>query len=351
MALHRHSSRPRLRRGAGFVNVYPQHSAWDEPGPANLQFYDTCPQDRQDPSDILHGLRHNPKRISCKYLYDQRGSHLFKEITRLDEYYLTRTEMWILRRYANEILAHIGHCPILIDLGSVDGEKADVLLSSAASDTVYVPVDISKEALLQGATTVARTYPHIKVKAVCADYTQVLPIPRARQDARPVVLLYAGSSIGNFDPPDAVQLLRHFASRLRKGDGILIGVDMKKDPERLWKAYNDTQGVTAAFNLNLLERMNHTWGANFNLQQFEHLALYNEEAGRIEMYLKSKVQQTVHIAGIRVEFAAGELIHTENSYKYTIEEFRCLAAHAGWEPTQVWTDQANLFSVHYLRIP
>ncbi|ADG05985.1 L-histidine N(alpha)-methyltransferase [Kyrpidia tusciae] len=315
----------------------------------NLQVYDTHPAHTEDPAEVLRGLRQSPKTIHCKYFYDERGSRLFKEITLLDEYYLTRTEMSILREHAEEILELSGSAPCLVELGSVDGDKADILLASASEGTVYIPVDISREELWRGAAAVAEKHRHVQVKAVCADYTHFSPFWRSEENRKPVLLFYPGSSIGNYDPPEAIQLLRRFASELLRGDGLLIGVDTKKEKEVLWRAYNDARGITAAFNLNALQHINHTLGADFQIENFQHQAVYRESMDRIEMYLISRVEQRVHLAGQAIHFQAGERIHTENSYKYTVEAFQRLALEGGWEPVRVWTDPEGLFSVHYLR--
>jgi dimethylhistidine N-methyltransferase len=302
--------------------------------------------------DLLHevvaGLSRQPKVLSPKFFYDERGSRLFDAITELPEYYPTRTEIEILRRHGAEIARHLGHGSALIELGSGSPLKIRVLLDSL-QPAIYLPVDISAEHLRRSAADIARDYPEIRVEAVCADYSDGLRLPETPPEA-PRAAFFPGSSIGNFEPGPALSLLAAVAEELGEDGALLIGVDLKKDPRVLDAAYNDSQGVTAAFNRNLLERINREVGADFAPEQFNHRAFYDPRQGRVEMHLVSEREQQVRLDGRRFGFVAGESIHTENSYKYTVDEFHGLAARAGFTAEQVWTDDEHLFSVHCLRV-
>ncbi|HSN68884.1 MAG TPA: L-histidine N(alpha)-methyltransferase [Thermoanaerobaculia bacterium] len=297
--------------------------------------------------DVLRGLVASSKRIPPKYFYDDRGSALFDRITRLPEYYPTRTEIAILEEHAGEIAALLGRRWELIELGSGASRKVRILLDAATGAGTYVAIDISREALWMASNQVARAYPHVRVVAVCADYTQ--PLALARQDplARRVVF-FPGSTIGNFEPEQAVAFMRNVRKSLRPGDLFIVGADLQKAPSILHAAYNDSEGVTARFNRNLLDRMNRELGATFDPRQFEHVAFYDVREGRIEMHLRSLRDQTVRVAGVEVAFRAKETIHTENSYKYTRDGFRSLAEQAGFRARDVWTDEGKLFSVWVL---
>lgn len=297
--------------------------------------------------DVLRGLGADPKRLPPKYFYDDRGSLLFERITRLPEYYPTRTEIAILSSHAGELANLMGRQWELIELGSGSSRKVRILLDEASGAGAYVPIDISREALHGAASRIASGYPHVRVTAVCADYTQPLSLARQDPSARRVVF-FPGSTIGNFDPPQAGAFMRNVGRMLRQGDLFVIGVDLQKDPAVLHAAYNDASGITAKFNCNLLDRMNRELGANFDPRQFEHLAFYDMHRGRIEMHLRSRSDQTVRIAGSEIRFRAKETIHTENSYKYTREGFGGLAEEAGLAAREVWMDSQRLFSVWIL---
>lgn len=297
--------------------------------------------------DALAGLGQARKSLPCKYLYDDLGSWLFDQICELPEYYPTRTELAISRQYAAEMATACGPRTLLVELGSGSSTKTRVLLDHLREPAGYVPVDIARDFLRASAAALAAAYPALTVRPVCADFT--LPFaPPTVADARRTVVYFPGSTIGNFTEPEAVQLLRNIAGLIADRGGLLIGVDLRKDPAVLEAAYNDARGVTAAFNLNLLVRLNRELGADFDLERFHHRAIYDEHAGRIEMQLLPDRPQTVHIAGHRFEFAAGEVLRTEYSHKYTLEQFAALAAAAGLTVRQVWTDSAALFSVQYL---
>ncbi|HEY0567939.1 MAG TPA: L-histidine N(alpha)-methyltransferase [Xanthobacteraceae bacterium] len=298
-------------------------------------------------SDVLQGLSRHPKSLPPKYFYDHRGSELFEQITELPEYYPTRCELRILRDRASEIAQLFPYGGVLVEFGSGSSKKVRLLLQAATQLAGYVPVDISGEFLQQEAAQLRREYP-IAVLPVAADFTQPFHLPRG-VESLPRCGFFPGSTIGNFEPDQAMALLRH-AGRVLGRDAILIvGVDLVKDIEVLQRAYNDAQGVTAAFNLNLLKRINRELGADFDFSKFEHRAFYNREHHRIEMHLASLCRQRVRACGQMIEFLAGETIHTENSYKYTVPSFAALARDAGWSPVEVWTDPDRCFSVHALK--
>jgi dimethylhistidine N-methyltransferase len=300
--------------------------------------------------DLLAGLTAPAKRIPCKYFYDERGSRLFDLICEVPEYYPTRAEMEILATRGREIAAAVGPDAALVEFGAGSARKVRLLLDRLCRPAAYVAIDISREHLLRAAGALARDYPRLPVAAVVADYMRPLELPDMvrRGGARPVVF-FPGSTVGNLDPPEAVAFLRRVAEGT--GGGLLIGVDLKKDAGILNAAYNDARGVTAAFNLNLLLRANREVGAGFDLRAFAHRAFYERDKGRIEMHLVSRRAQVVDIGGLGIRFSAGETIHTENSYKYAVDEFREMAGAAGWTPRAVWTDAGGLFSLHYLEAP
>jgi dimethylhistidine N-methyltransferase len=313
-------------------------------------FYDLAPGEESFRDAVLAGLGRARKRIPCKFFYDARGSALFEEICRLPEYYPTRTEIAILEDNSADIAAHMGpHCR-LIEFGSGASQKVRILLQALDRPAAYVPVDISGEQLRDAAISLAEDFPTVPVVAVCADYTRPFPLPKLPGAGGKRVGFFPGSTIGNFEPDAAVAFLANYARILGAGGEMLIGVDLKKDPEILDAAYNDRAGVTAAFNLNLLERINRELDGDLDLDRFEHVAFYNQVEGRVEIYIRSLADQQARIAGKRFHFARDELIHTEDSYKYAVREFRALAAQGGFRPVDTWTDPAELFSVHYFRL-
>lgn len=297
--------------------------------------------------DVVRGLLATAKNIPPKYFYDERGSALFDQITRQPEYYPTRTEIAILEERAEEAAALLGRRWELIELGSGSSRKVRIILDAATGVGAYVPIEISREALRAASNQIARAYPHIRVIAVCADYTQ--PLALARQDplARRVVF-FPGSTIGNFEPAQAITFMKNVRKSLRRGDLFIVGADLQKAPSVLHAAYNDAAGVTARFNINLLDRMNRELGATFDPRQFEHVAFYDARQGRIEMHLRSLREQTVRVGGIEVSFRRTETIHTENSYKYTRDGFNAMVEEAGFRARDVWTDEGKLFSVWIL---
>ncbi|MDH3214673.1 MAG: L-histidine N(alpha)-methyltransferase [Candidatus Krumholzibacteria bacterium] len=314
-----------------------------------LKVRDFAPETDSFLQEVITGLRKPVREIPSKFLYDERGSRLFDEITRLDEYYPTRTEIMILQRYIGEIVECIGHGSMLIEYGSGSSEKTRILLNHLPDLAAYVPIDISKEHLTRSAQDIAEKYPHLEVLPVAADYNDSsFRLPSSSKTVSHRVVYYPGSTIGNFHPPEAVAFLRRIAFLCGSGGGLLLGVDLKKDPAILHDAYNDRDGVTAEFNLNLLKRINDELDCDFQLDQWRHRAIYNKEAGRIEMHVVSLCKQAVHLNGAVIEFEEGDSIWTESSYKYTVEEFDTIAARGGFEVEKVWTDPEDLFSVQYL---
>jgi L-histidine N-alpha-methyltransferase len=312
----------------------------------NLHDYEPTLAD--DRAQVLAGLREPQKRISPKYFYDQRGSQLFDRICELPEYYPTRTELAIMRAEASAIADAVGERACLIEFGSGSSVKIRLLLQSLRRLVAYVPVDISREHLLAAARGLARDFPGIETLPVCADFTQPFALPETRRAVARRVAWFPGSTIGNFEPAQALALLQVIRGQVDDQGGLLIGVDLQKDTATLERAYNDAAGVTAEFNLNLLRRLNRELGGNFDLHAFRHRAIYNREHGRIEMYLVSQRAQQVRVGGTTLEFAEGERILTEYSHKFTLAGFAAMAAQAGFEVQQVWTDADALFSVQYL---
>lgn len=298
--------------------------------------------------EVLGGLSRSPKTIDCKYFYDEAGSELFDRICELEEYYPTRTELAIMRRNAAEMASRLGPRLMLIEYGSGSGLKTPLLLDALDAPVAYLPIDISPAPLQASARRLAQRYPRLDILPLCADYTGPVTLPPTRAVPRRRAVYFPGSTIGNFPPPEARVFLQRIAATCGAGGALLIGVDLVKDRQVLHRAYNDAQGVTAAFNLNLLVRFNRELGADFDVDGFRHRAIYNADQHRIEMYLVSQRRQQVRIADRVIELAAGEEILTEYSYKYTRDGFRDLAEAAGFTVEQVWTDDADLFSVQYL---
>ena len=297
-------------------------------------------------ADVVEGLTATPKRIPAKYFYDAAGSQLFQQITALPEYYPTRTELQILATRRHELATLLPAGAALVEFGSGSTEKARIVLQ-AASFAVYVPVDISGEFLAEEAVRLKRDLPQLLVQPVAGDFVEPFTLP-AEALSRPRVGFFPGSTIGNFEPFQACAFLRQIAGVLGSDSMLIVGVDLIKDPETLFKAYNDSQGVTARFNRNMLVRMNRELGANFDPCAFEHHAFYNRELSRIEMHLASRKRQKVRVAGRTIELRAGETIHTENSYKYTVDRFAALAQGAGWSSRAAFTDPQRYFSIHVL---
>ena len=313
----------------------------------------TQPQDEESAdfaADVLNGLAATPKRLSPKYFYDDAGSLLFERITELPEYYPTRCELAILRTHAADIVKLIPPGAALVEFGSGSTKKARILLRAARELGCYVPVDICGEMVEREAAELRHDFPSLDVLPVTADFTRSFTLPQAALTAPVRVGFFPGSTIGNFEPHEAAAFLAHAARMLGSGAVLIIGVDLIKPTEVLKAAYNDKAGVTAMFNLNLLKRINRELGGTFNLDCFEHHAIYNRERNRIEMHLASLKRQKVKVAGECIDFRAGETIHTENSYKYSVESLAALARGAGWLPAGGWTDPDKYFSIQAFKL-
>jgi dimethylhistidine N-methyltransferase len=296
--------------------------------------------------DVIEGLTRAPKRLPPKYFYDAAGSELFEQITLLPEYYPTRTELGILRGKAKEIASLVPQGAALVEFGAGATTKARLLLESCKFGA-YVPVDISGDFLHAQAHALSKDFPALDIYPVTADFTAPFKLPAAVK-AMPKVGFFPGSTLGNFEPREARGFLRSARKILGRGAQMIVGVDLEKDERVLHEAYNDAAGVTARFNLNVLVRINAELGGNFDLSAFTHRAIYNRERHRIEMHLISKKAQTVRILSRSFAFRSGESIHTESSYKYSLERFKALARGSGWKPTASWTDVDAMFSVHAL---
>lgn len=296
--------------------------------------------------DVLEGLSRQPKRLAPKYFYDAAGSELFEQITLLPEYYPTRTELAILRDHAKDIAKIVPQGAALIEFGAGATTKVRLLLEQCKFGA-YVPVDISGDFLNAQARALSRDFPALAIYPVTADFTVPFALPAAVQ-AMPKVGFFPGSTLGNFEPHEASNFLRSARTILGEGAQMIIGVDLEKNERVLYDAYNDAAGVTARFNLNVLARINAELGGNFDLSAFTHRAIYNRERHRIEMHLISRKAQTVRILGRSFAFRSGESIHTESSYKYSVDRFVALARGSGWTPTASWTDADGMFSVHAL---
>lgn len=297
---------------------------------------------------VRHGLRQPQRSIPPKYFYDARGSQLFDQICTTPEYYPTRTEIGILEQFGAQMAELLGPSCTLIELGSGSAIKTPLLLRHLSGDAEYVPIDICEPHLIQSTKRLQAMFPAIRMHPVCADYMQLPTLKLDGQPNRRKVVFFPGSTIGNCTPDEATQLLRHAADLVGHHGAMLIGVDCKKSPEVLNAAYNDSNGYTASFNLNLLARLQHELGAQLDLDGYSHYANYNAALGRIEMHLVSQRKQVIRLGDEIFHFAEGESIHTENSYKYTTAEFQQLAKQAGWHPNTLWTDRESLFSIHYL---
>src|SRR5213593_2264644 len=298
-------------------------------------------------SDVIAGLSSNPRALPCKYFYDERGAALFQKICELPEYYITRTEIDILDRNRAEIASQLGPNIELVGLGTGAGTKTRILIEALEKPAVYIPVDISEKQLRESTALFHKIFPDLEILPVCADYLQPVALPSTRRKAARNVVYFPGSTIGNFEPDEATQFLRRIAKVCCHGGALLIGVDLRKDRDVIEAAYNDTAGVTARFNLNLLARANRELRADFDLQHWQHRSIYNSDAGRVEMYLISQIDQAVHIGDYTFGFRSDEKIVTELSYKYAPEGFAALARKAGFEFQKIWTDDARLFGVFY----
>ena len=310
-----------------------------------FHFHDQVVGDNDLAAEIRAGLGRAEPGLSPKFFYDEKGSRLFTEITRQPEYYLTRAETGLLRRHAEDISELTGRDFMLIEYGSGSSEKIRILLDSLRP-SIYVPLDISREYLAQAAEALGSEYPWLEVHATCVDFTGDFELPFRSEKRR--ISFFPGSSIGNFERAEAAAFLGRIRSLIGADGGLLLGVDLKKDERTLNQAYNDAEGVTAAFNLNILAHLNREYAGDFDLDGFAHEAIYDTDAGCIRMFLVSRRAQSVRVAGGVFEFAAGERIHTENSHKYTTDEVHDMARRAGFSKAETWLDEGGLFAVFYL---
>jgi dimethylhistidine N-methyltransferase len=315
--------------------------------PNRLAVVDLEPAKSDFLSEAIVGLSRQPRTLPCKYFYDENGAEFFQKICELPEYYITRTETGILRVHAHQMAHYIGARCELIGLGTGSGTKTRILLEELEEPAVYVPVDISKEQLERSTALFRKIFPELEILPVCADYLEPFDLPSPSRKAARKVVYFPGSTIGNFEPLAAMTFLRRVVDLCGNDGGLLIGVDLRKDRHILERAYNDSAGVTAQFNLNLLARANRELDANFDLKKWRHYAIYNPDEGRIEIYLISEIDQTVRMKERQFHFHAGEKIITEYSYKHTPEGFIRLASKAGFEFVRMWTDNGHWFGVFY----
>lgn len=298
-------------------------------------------------TDAIFGLQKKQKEIPAKYLYDEYGSKLFQSICLLDEYYIPRIEKSIMQSNIGEIVDLLGDNVVLIEYGCGDCTKTRILLSHLHYPLTYVPVDISRRQLKAISKELLLDYPGIEIIPICADYSNSVSIPIPKKEGK-TVIYFPGSSVGNFDPNSAKKFLKRIHKLCGEDGALLIGIDLKKDPSVLYRAYNDHKNLTATFNLNILERMNRDLGSDFKIEDFAHCAFYNKSKGRVEMHLVSLKEQVVHLDKMNISFTKGESIWTESSYKYHIQEFEHIANTAGFTLKRVWTDEKQWFSVMYL---
>jgi dimethylhistidine N-methyltransferase len=313
---------------------------------SNLYAGQNVAVDRRDfHKDVVQGLSQSPKRLSCKYFYDERGSQLFEQICELEEYYLTRTELAIIETYADAMAYQLGEEVMLVEFGSGSSVKTRILLDRLKNPAAYVPLDISADHLRTSTRELRAEYPNLEILPVVADFTQPFHLPKSRRRPSHAAVFFPGSTIGNFEPEAASKVLCQIAQIVGKQGGLLIGIDLQKDPERIDAAYNDAEGITAMFNLNILNHINNMLGADFDPLQFEHRSRYVPDAGRVETFVVSRCEQTVSLGKHRFGFVQDELIHTEYSYKYTVDGFAEFAAQVGLMMHQYWTDPEQLFAV------
>lgn len=298
--------------------------------------------------EVVEGLSHSPRYLPCKYFYDEKGSRLFDEICELSDYYPTRTEIGIMQNRIHEICEYIGYDAQLVEFGSGSSIKTRILLEEMP-DITYVPVEISEAHLQKAVSELEKQFPDLDIKPVCADYTQPFTLPELDKNHSRRVIYFPGSTIGNFTPDTARRFLNLIADEAGENGGLVLGVDLKKEPKILLQAYNDDEGVTAEFNKNILSHINRELDADFNPDCYRHEARYNEREGRVEIHLRCIDDQEVHIGDRTFHFKEGECIHTENSYKYSIKEFEELASDR-FEIKKVWTDENHWFSVQYLEV-
>ncbi|MBA3273597.1 MAG: L-histidine N(alpha)-methyltransferase [Chthoniobacterales bacterium] len=312
-----------------------------------IELLDLEPATSDFREEVLAGLSVEPRTLPSKFFYDERGAELFQRICELPEYYITRTERDILGKHGAEMADSIGANAQLVGFGTGAGIKTRMLLEHLENPIAYVPVDISKERLVESAEALQRAMPQLEILPVCADYLQHLRLPTPSRKPDHIAVYFPGSTIGNLEPPIARNFLRRVCHLCGPSGGLIIGVDLQKSRDVLEAAYNDVTGVTAEFNFNLLVRANRELGADFVLRCWKHRAVYNEQEGRIEMHLVSETDQTVRVAGQSFHFRTGEKIISEFSYKHTIDGFTALAAEAGFRRANVWTDERQWFAVFH----
>ena len=315
----------------------------------DLVLHDHEPITHSFKSDILDALTQTPKHIPSKFFYDESGSAHFEEITKLDEYYLTRTEISILRNHLPEIATLIEPRALIIEFGTGAGIKTNLLLAALDTPAAYVPIDIAREQLIDASLELLESFPDLEVWPVCADYTEEIALPLPKTKTEQTVVFFPGSTIGNFTPDDAIHFLKSVAKVAGKDSSLLIGFDRKKDSNVLEAAYNDSFGVTAAFNLNLIERINREFESDIDVNYFRHLAFFNEAESRIEMHLVSNVEQEIELDNVMIKLVEEEHIVTEYSYKYSREAFTEIIEAAGFELVQSWSDPREYFDVWYCK--
>lgn len=317
----------------------------------NIKFFDYKPEATDVKKEVIHGLSQSPKCLPPKLFYDEAGSKLFEQIVDLEEYYIPTIEKKLLTENMTDINNLLGENITLIEPGSGSCEKAQKILGSHNSVKAYIPIEISGDFLYSSAEKVAENFPDIAIYPICVDYLNDFVLPEELQNySEKNVLFFPGSSIGNYDKDEVVGVLNKFTELTGKGSGLLIGVDMKKDKEVLERAYDDSKGVTADFNLNLINRIKKEINDQVEVSNFYHQSIYNELEGRIEMYLVSKEDYKFYIDDQLISFKKGEKIHTENSYKYSIEEFKALAEKIGYKLVKYWTDSKNYFTIYYFEL-
>lgn len=315
-----------------------------------IRVHDLKPEREQFLADVLEGLQKPQKELPCKYFYDDRGSSLYECICELDEYYPPRAETSIMQANIGEMVEMLGSNVCLVEYGCGNCAKTRILLDHLIVPSAFVPIDIAGEQLERVSLELEADYPGLEILPVCADYTSDFELVAPQRPADRFAVYFPGSTIGNFEPKSALEFLKKIADLCGPGGGLLIGVDLKKDPGVLHRAYNDREGVTAAFNLNLLQRINRELGGDFQPDSFSHYAFYNSRESRVEMHLVSLTDQVVHIDNTDIHFKHGESIWTESSYKYTLDSFARLAEKAGFTVERVWCDERHWFSVQYLTV-
>jgi dimethylhistidine N-methyltransferase len=316
--------------------------------PKDIRVDDRHPDIEDTLDTVRRGLASKPKKLPSRLFYDARGSELFEAICEQPEYYLTRTEIAIMRDHAGDIANTIGPDVRLVEYGSGSGIKTRMLLEHLETPVAYVPVEISRSALMESVAELSTRFPDVAMQPVCADFTQPLRLPVAARSPRRTVIYFPGSTIGNFETKDAIKILRQMRTEMSDGGGVLVGVDLKKDPAEIEAAYNDAAGVTRDFTLNMLVRLNREVGTNFDLDAFEHRARYNVLAGRIETALVSTKRQDVKVGNDTFAFREDEAMQVEYSCKYSLDDFAQMANKAGLSVEQVWMDADERFSVQYL---